>query len=473
MNITVKDFGPFTEAKQFNLGPGPVVVSGPSGAGKTTLLNLIAIGLWGTMADGTDVVQKAIRGDRAAVRVDLDTVTVRVAVAPGPRWTRRWTSPDENDVAVATNLDLQRRLDAMDPEARYGSRSDVGLTILHPSRWLSLYQQEMGRPLRDVFAKVLPAGDLPATVASLMADAGHEYVEGDPLHLADVKPVGAGRDVKPTPGALTRQTEANAAKSKKEGEVTAASITLRDARAKVDDLKAKAPTDEEVQNAKVINESSVAWGIYDNEKAVYDRQLRHYEGVVSARAKYDAEKAALGEPPVVDEAAASAARIEVDRLRREVENIDARIRAAEIRLAAEHARVEAEAKAEERRKIEEEQAKAKAEEERLAAAEKARIEKEQAERAAAERAVEEERRRVAKAKVDDDQIPLFPGYTEPPRSLPATSFTKVDDAPLATAVAISALENAAASMQPSVTPVIPVSSEPTVTCPSCGHSWSA
>lgn len=410
MNLTLQGYGPFSEPQVVRIGSGPTTITGPSGSGKTTTMHAISLALWGVMADGSDVAQKAINGERAAFRLDLDTAVIRVAVAPGPRWTRKWSSPEENEVSLSTQLDLARRLDAMDSTALLGSRRDVALTVLHPSRWVDLYNTERGRPLRDILATVLPPGDMAATVASLMAESNQEYVEGDPLHLQPMKPATAGRDVKVVPGALDRQREANTAETTAAANKATATRAVTDAETALAELTRNAPTDEALASARDTLAASLAWDKYDTALAAYNRELAHYESTVSRRAQYDAELAALGEAPVVDvdaDAAANAALRAAENAEQDAAN---KVAEAERALSVAKAVEEAERRAaEQRRKDQEEAERQRVEAERRAQELIAAAEAAATERAAKAQQAREERERQQTA--ESATISLFPAAT--------------------------------------------------------------
>lgn len=466
MNLTATGFGPFTETTVVRLDPNGTVLYGPSGCGKNTVMNLIALALTGKMADGNDVAQKAIRGERAAIRLDMDAATIRVSVAPGPRWTRKITTPDENEVSLPTHLDLARRLDALDPVAKMGSRADIVSLILHPSAWLTAYNDgQRGRTLRDALAKILPSGDLPATVASLMSEAGYEVVDGDPMHLDDVKPPNAGRDVKPVPGAKAKQTAANTTESEKKGLRDGATRAVTTAESALAVLIRTAFTEEDVAAARAILSSSVAWEQYDVVKGVYDRDKATYDLIVSRQARYDADLAALGEAPVVDEDGERAAKAALAALHAEQNEAEATLSRANANLAAARATESAERRAKEEAAQAAERARI-AQEEAVAAertkAEAARVE---AERVAAA-ALETERAEIKRLSDERENRERKAAQDRPARPAPVVQ----ESAPLSLFPGLPAPTETSTFTAPTVAASAALVT--TITCPECSHTWS-
>lgn len=410
MKLTAQGYGPIIDTTVIDMPPGGCVIEGPSRVGKTTVMNLVALALWGKQADGSDVNQKFIH-ERAAIRLDLDTAVVRVAVSAGPRWNRRISTADVNDLSLQSQQDLARHLDNLNPEGQPGSRWDVGLTVMSPTRWVSLYQDgQRGRSLRDLLTKVLPAGDLPGTVAGLLADAGHELRDTDPMHLQDVRAPGAKSS---TLGALSLQTAANTAETRASAERAAAAKALAEAQATVKEIERTTPTEEEVSSARAVINAVSEWQARDVECGRYERDLRAYKTSVDRAARYDAEREALGKAPVVDEVGEAAAKAGLAKANADVDAARDALAKANADLAAAQATEAAERKAEQDRIA----AAHKAEQERVAAAERAEREKQEALAAMQakvdqQRKEEEERRAREAAKpkpvvAPDPTVPLF------------------------------------------------------------------
>lgn len=410
MKLTAQGYGPIIDTTVIDMPPGGCVIEGPSRVGKTTVMNLVALALWGKQADGSDVNQRFIH-ERTAIRVDLGTAVVRVAVSPGPRWNRKITTSDVNDLSLQSQQDLARHLDNLNPEGQPGSRWDVGLTVMSPTRWVSLYQDgQRGRSLRDLLTKVLPAGDLPGTVAGLLADAGHELRDTDPMHLQDVRAPGAKSS---TLGALSLQTAANTAETRASAERAAAAKALAEAQATVKEIERTTPTEEEVSSARAVINAVSEWQAHDVECGRYERDLRAYKTSVDRAARYDAEREALGKAPVVDEAGEAAAKAGLAKANADVDAARDALAKANADLAAAQATEAAERKAEQDRIA----AAHKAEQERVAAAERAEREKQEAlavmqAKVDQQRKEEEERRAREAAKpkpaaAPDPTVPLF------------------------------------------------------------------
>lgn len=457
MKLTALGYGPIIDTTVIDMPPGGCVIEGPSRVGKTTVMNLVALALWGKQADGSDVNQKFIH-ERAAIRVDLDTAVVRVAVSAGPRWNRRISTADVNDLSLQSQQDLARHLDNLNPEGQPGSRWDVGLTVMSPTRWVSLYQDgQRGRSLRDLLTKVLPAGDLVGTVAALLHKAGDEIrldgrtadihpllrgekdetLPSDPMHLQDVRAPGAKSS---TLGALSLQTAANTAETRASAERAAAAKALAEAQATVKEIERTTPTEEEVSSARAVINAVSEWQAYDVECGRYERDLRAYNISVDRVARYDAERAALGEAPVIDEVGEAAAKSAWAKAIADVDAARDALATANADLAAAQATEAAERKAEQDRIA----AAHKAEQERVAAAERAEREKQEALAAMQakvdqQRKEEEERRAREAAKpkpvvAPDPTVPLFavlpPVYIE--SNLPTGEMSKPESAVLDT-----------------------------------------
>lgn len=277
-------------------------VSGPSGSGKSTLAAALDTLLTGEGRPGWSVSGSTARGTLLAV--DGRSRRVTPAGSPTPAVYR---SADEYRTA------LWRR--PMDPT--------IIRLILHAETWTALYATPRARGLRDALLSVVPAGDLRAVVAETMG--AHELRADDPLHLDDV-----GERGKPkTPGALSRQTAANAARDRAAGALTALRASLASAEAAIPPVPDAADREAAETALSLVGE----WERYDAAMSAHLRDDAAREKAVAAQHAWDVATEAAGSRPEYDAARAHRVRTELGEAR-------AALRAEE--LAAARAQAEAE-----------------------------------------------------------------------------------------------------------------------------------
>lgn len=361
--LALVNFGPLLETFTLTIPQEGCTISGPSGCGKSTLIDAYALAHWCVMADGSPVVVDAVRGDGAHITVSGGDAKVRVDVSPRGAWTRQYRGPgDDKPRRLSTALDLADALDSLAPDARYGSRGETARRIMRPESWLDLYTGESGaRRFRDAIVAALPPVDMTVIVAGLMSAAGHELVDGDPVELADK----GTRDAKVL-GALSRQRDANTARSSAEALANREAAALVTAQAKLKSAQDTAPTVDQKADADAILATTAAWSTYDTELMTW-RRSESTRLLASGRLDaYRASVAALGDEPTVDTAAAGEADAALSRARGEHQRLTAAVGRAEAEVNAEAARVEAERIA----AAERVEAEARAERERVIAAQR-------------------------------------------------------------------------------------------------------
>ena len=292
---------------------GRTDIAGPSGSGKSTLAHAICVLLAGDAVNRTRNTDNTASADVATITgtTAKGTILGVSATAKGSTWSR-------DGAALATRADYMQAL------GKWGG--DIPALIVAPMRWREL-AAGTGEPLAKMIARILPAGDVPARVRSIMGD---HHRDGDPCDV---------------PGALAAQKLANGAQAAAAERATRARLALAAAEKARADIAAPLP--DEVDAAEATLAADAAW-------VAYDRDTRAWTAYDTALTAWTA--AAIGEAPAFDAAAHQAARVKVD-------NLTAQIAKEEREAAVAEAKRQAEAKAERDAEI----AKAKAEADAAAA----------------------------------------------------------------------------------------------------------
>lgn len=311
---------------------GNNILSGASGVGKSTVVNAM-LSLFGA-------------ADLPAGKLAIDATTggntaLSIAQTAGGSRTYERKKGDNGYKGPAWRDFAGWSLAAQDP--------DLVRAIALPLEWHRLATTDLGRPLRDLFARLLPPADVPARIRAILETGGHDVDER--LLTVSVIPKDSDYATEVIRQLLTAQTSANSARDKAEGEASARRKVLAETRENPVE-----PVDEDaVAAAQETVNAAAEWADYDRRFAAYEADVATYTANEAKRAAWRADRSVLGECPTVDaDALATAAQA--------VESARLAVREAE----------EAERAAAEEERIRVAVAKAKAEEESRAAADTAR-----------------------------------------------------------------------------------------------------
>jgi hypothetical protein len=255
---------------------GHTTIAGESECGKSTLLEAICFVLFALATSGREFATEAIRDGAARTSVSLTTPSGRTLTRTMTRsrtTTRSIQEPGGKIETYATEEAWRRQLRAV------GERPDLVMALLVPMRWTRLATEQLGRPLRDLILSLLPAGDVGAIIAELLAAAGHELHDGDPLAEA---------------GAKALLTIANRMDAETAGRLRAAESRRLSA--------APAPTgpsDADVVSARAVEQAAQKWGAYRIASERVTATLARIEEQRRQRDDWRARLSALGERPIV------------------------------------------------------------------------------------------------------------------------------------------------------------------------------
>lgn len=290
--LTLLGFGGHADIDiTFDAPRGWTEVSGRSGAGKTTLLEGAVFALLGVGLDGGAFHLDAIADGTTKASATLTTETgteVHRAVTQGRSWTRRLTKAGEVHT-VASDAELLGHLGGV------GKAPDVARLVMVPMAWRGLLERDLGRPLRDLLTRLLPAADLRTRVSEAMQALGF-----------DLRPT----DALSEDGAKGGQKLANRTRDEARGALDAAKAT---APAEAPE----GPSADAVAKAREVLAAAEAWRTHLADQARHEERVAARARQVEARDAWRARRAELGERPAVDPGARQAHEQLVGRLERE------------------------------------------------------------------------------------------------------------------------------------------------------------
>lgn len=269
---------------------GWVEIAGRSGSGKTTLLEGAVFALLGLGLDGAPFALEAIGAGSTKASATLTTAVgteIHRSVTTGRSWSRRMTKAGQ-DTHFASDAELLGQLGPV------GKAPDVARVVMVPMAWRALLERDLGRPLRDLLARILPDSDPRPKVAEAMKALGFELRQTDPV------------------------SEQGAA-----GAVTIANRALAEAQGAVDALRAskpaeapEGPTAEAVAQARAVLAAADAWKAHDTAMGRHADLRAARARQVAARDAWRARRAELGDRPAQEPGALQAHRANVERLAR-------------------------------------------------------------------------------------------------------------------------------------------------------------
>lgn len=275
-SISLRGFGRAPDIAVDISSTGTTTITGPSGAGKSMLYYTASICLTG----------KTPTGGSPAITPTLATFSVTTAkgstvekrLSPRGDWSRSLTLPGGEARSIATESELRALL------GKIGANPEAVRAIMIPGVWMDLIRAEKGRPFRDVLVSILPAGDLRAEVAAMMA----------PLEMRDTDPV----DVKIAEG---NRKEANRRRDEAAGRLAEAK-----GRKPVDAVAG--PTAEQIEEAHEAIDLADAWMKYDASAGAVREREAAIKTATTQRDDWSKRKATLGTRPIGDAPALAAKR---------------------------------------------------------------------------------------------------------------------------------------------------------------------
>lgn len=302
---------------------GNNTLRGASGVGKSTVVNAM-LSLFGA-------------ADLPAGKLTIEAVTggnttLSVAQTAGGSKTYERRKGDSAYKGAAW-----RDFSAWTPAAQ---DPDLVRAIALPLEWHRLATADLGRPLRDLFARVLPPADVPARIRSILEAAGLTVDER--LLTVAVVPKDSDYATEVIRQLRIAQTDANSAKDKAEEAARIRAETLAETKANAVD-----PVDEKtIAAAQAIVNAAEEWAAYDRRVETYNASRAEYDRQQEKRREWQASIDALPARPEADNAALLAAAEAIGVARAAVHVAEAEERAAAERARIETAVAEAAAKAE-------------------------------------------------------------------------------------------------------------------------------
>lgn len=320
---------------------GNNILRGASGTGKSTIINAI-LALYGAadLPSGKLTIE-AMTGGNTALSI--------AQTAGGSRTYER--QKGDNAYKGAAQRDFAGwSVAAQD--------ADLVRAIALPMEWHRLATSDLGRPLRDLFTRILPPADVPARIRTILTAGGHTIDEA--LLTVATIPKDSDYATEIIRALLDAQRAANTAKDKADGEATARAKVLAETKANPVD-----PVDEDaVAAARAAVETERAWVEYDRLLSDYERDLARHTDAESKRAAWQEARDALPTTcPEVDPDALATAQ-------RAVEDARVALRVAE---EADRIAAEAEARAQEEARRAQEDAQREADRQARAEAESQRV----------------------------------------------------------------------------------------------------
>lgn len=314
--LSVRNFGPHADTSLDFDPDGVSWISGESMVGKSTLIDAVCYLFWqiNHRGEALPLEQIHIGAEKAALSLTtkMGSTLTRTITAR-----RSETRQIERAGIIETYPTNAACLAAL---KKVGENTTIGRLIVAPMAWVALLEEGKGRPLRDALARVLPGGDVRATVAAALQAAGVALVADDPLDEL---------------WALRRQTEGNSARDRAAGAAEQARIALASQPPAI-----LPPSAEEVTQARALLAAGETWRAHrlaslagaslagvieelervvatsapripdagDAERVIatgkawerYDQTFTRYQQQVAKRTEVRARRAKLGESPQVD-----------------------------------------------------------------------------------------------------------------------------------------------------------------------------
>lgn len=254
-------------ALNLKLNPaGATRIEGASGTGKSVLISLVTWALLGTLSTGAPW-SDALTPEGGATKVRLRLADGRAIDA-----SRKHGGDLVREVIDSANKPLAKFKTAAEWKAwlaeempALARHPELARLIIVPGSepgrgWQGLLERNMGRDLRDLLMRLLPARDERVVIAGLMKERGLELKASDLLpNVEDKAKERAGKEPRSlAKRAADQQTEANAS-------LKAAEALLNDARAR---LGALGPTpepisDEDLAPVVLVLAAAKAWADYE------------------------------------------------------------------------------------------------------------------------------------------------------------------------------------------------------------------
>ena len=285
--ISIKGLGPH-ENTVLNLADpmGTSTVIGRSEAGKSTLIDAVCFVLWGTDRRGRPI-------DLRAIRDGCDELHDEMTLGSGMRMVR--TLRRKGDARGKTTRRLFRKTgereyttekDWLGAIGGLGSRPRVLLQVLVPHAWVPLVEGEgAGRPFRDLLASILPRADKAKVIRDLVAEAGHEFRNGDPVNASEAEE-------------LRKRTKIDRSRQAGDAERLEQLIEVAERR--------ETESGPDIGSARAVLELAGKWDVYTPAAEAHVEREEWAAARADTAEEWDADLAALGEIPPEDLTAAAA-----------------------------------------------------------------------------------------------------------------------------------------------------------------------
>jgi hypothetical protein len=272
--LTLRDVGPHAATTLVLSHDGPTTLYAPSGGGKSAAMLAFEEAIFGCGPDLEPLGLRAVRRDcdrrETTLTTRTGTVLRRTVTAKGSV-SRYLTKPGGEEVSYSSEEAFRAALDGL-------ANRDM-LAASHPFGWLSgKLGDKDGRDLRALLLRHLPAADLRAEVARIMAPA--ELRAADPI---DGK------------GAENARKAANAAEREAAGRLSSARDRLTEDTAP----GATVPPEAEAA-AKATVQAERIWAAYDSDRERYETREAERARAAVALEEWQTRKAAVPAAPFAE-----------------------------------------------------------------------------------------------------------------------------------------------------------------------------